>query len=164
VTFEDPFDFEKSNEEMKNAMEKLKLEEQEKTATDNRIDTEDSTEETKKEDPVIYYDKDKFFDNISCEALERAQRREPRQDWFDERKLNSETFGVPLRQSNNYRNNYRGRYGRGDYGSGRGGGGFYRNGNNRNFNNNRGYNNRYRNNWNNGGGNRDRDRGQSNNN
>ncbi|RVE40499.1 hypothetical protein evm_014851 [Chilo suppressalis] len=41
------------------------------------------------------YDKNKsFFDNISCEAVERLKGRSQRTDWRTERKLNSETFGV----------------------------------------------------------------------
>jgi hypothetical protein len=33
----------------------------------------DEALEKEKEEPMIYYDKDKFFDNISCEALERTK-------------------------------------------------------------------------------------------
>lgn len=41
------------------------------------------------------YDKTKsFFDNISCEAVERSKGKTQRTDWRQERKLNSETFGV----------------------------------------------------------------------
>lgn len=40
------------------------------------------------------YDKNRsFFDNISCEAVERSKGKTPRNDWRVERKLNSETFG-----------------------------------------------------------------------
>jgi hypothetical protein len=40
------------------------------------------------------YDKTKsFFDNISCEAVERSKGRPQRPDWRQERKINSETFG-----------------------------------------------------------------------
>lgn len=43
------------------------------------------------------YDKRKsFFDNISCEAVERSKGKTQRTDWRQERKLNSETFGVSL--------------------------------------------------------------------
>lgn len=43
----------------------------------------------------VCYDKTKsFFDNISCEAVERSLGRSQRTDWRTERKLNSETFGV----------------------------------------------------------------------
>lgn len=47
------------------------------------------------EEHEVYYDKSKsFFDNISCEAVERSKGRSQRTDWRTERKLNSETFGV----------------------------------------------------------------------
>lgn len=47
------------------------------------------------EDNEPFYDKAKsFFDNISCEAVERSKGRSQRTDWRTERKLNSETFGV----------------------------------------------------------------------
>lgn len=40
------------------------------------------------------YDKTKsFFDNISCEAVERSKGKTQRTDWKQERKINSETFG-----------------------------------------------------------------------
>ena len=47
------------------------------------------------EEQEVFYDKAKsFFDNISCEAVERSKGRSQRTDWRTERKLNSETFGV----------------------------------------------------------------------
>lgn len=47
------------------------------------------------EDLEVYYNKSKsFFDNISCEAVERSKGRTQRTDWKAERKLNTETFGV----------------------------------------------------------------------
>ncbi|XP_067090814.1 LSM14A mRNA processing body assembly factor a [Osmerus mordax] len=75
----------------------------------------------------VYYDKSKsFFDNISCDdtrkAAERAGNtgfpRERRQTWAEERRMNAETFGIPLRQ-NRGRGGYRGRGGMG-YRGGRG--------------------------------------------
>lgn len=40
------------------------------------------------------YDKNRsFFDNISCEAVERSKGKTQRTDWRQERKINSETFG-----------------------------------------------------------------------
>lgn len=43
------------------------------------------------------YDKTKsFFDNISCEANERSKGKTQRTDWRQERKLNSETFGLTM--------------------------------------------------------------------
>lgn len=111
VTFEDPFDFEKSNEELKTAMEKLKItgDEEKKEGTEITGIVEDK----KQEDPVTYYDKDKFFDNISCEALERTKGKPHRQDWRAERKMNAETFGLtwnPNQRNNGPRyNNYNNR-------------------------------------------------------
>lgn len=76
----------------------------------------------------IYYDKAKsFFDNISCEAVERSKGRSQRTDWRTERKLNSETFGVASAR----RGNFRGRggyYGGGGRGGNQGGGGYHRGG------------------------------------
>jgi protein LSM14 len=158
VTFEDPFDFEKSNEELKTAMEKLKIngDEEKKEGTE----TTGITEVKKQEDPVTYYDKDKFFDNISCEALERTKGKQHRQDWRAERKMNAETFGLPWnpnQRNNGPRNNYNNYRGRNNNNRGDG----YRGDNNRDqqmrYNN---YNNRYNNNRNNGYGGGNRDRGQ----
>lgn len=43
------------------------------------------------------YDKTKsFFDNISCEAVERSKGKTQRTDWRQERKLNTETFGSTM--------------------------------------------------------------------
>ncbi|XP_059469435.1 protein LSM14 homolog B isoform X2 [Neocloeon triangulifer] len=105
----------------------------------------DTSSETKEKQPEIenkddesgecFYDKEvSFFDNISCEAIERSKGASQRTDWRQERKLNSETFGV-----SSARRGYRG--GRGGYY--RGGSGYRGNYNNRGaFRGNRGgYNN-----------------------
>jgi protein LSM14 len=101
-------------------------------------------------DPEIFYDKKKsFFDNISCEANEfrknntKKSRGAVQKNRFQERKLNSETFGIPVyndkKYVNNYRGGFRGGY-RGNYrGNYRGGyrGGFrggYRGGQRNNYN------------------------------
>lgn len=43
------------------------------------------------------YDKAKsFFDNISCEANERSKGKTQRTDWRQERKINTETFGLSM--------------------------------------------------------------------
>ncbi|TKS72911.1 Protein LSM14 -like protein B [Collichthys lucidus] len=81
--------------------------------------------------PNCYYDKSKsFFDNISCDDTS-----ERRQTWAEERRMNAETFGIPLRQGRG-RGGYRGRGGmgfrggrgrsasRGSFGPPQGGGGF----------------------------------------
>ncbi|CAK6977984.1 LSM14A mRNA processing body assembly factor a [Scomber scombrus] len=94
--------------------------------------------------PNCYYDKSKsFFDNISCDDTRKALDksgitgfpRERRQTWAEERRMNAETFGIPLRQGRG-RGGYRGRGGmgfrggrgrsasRGSFGPPQGGGGF----------------------------------------
>ncbi|XP_069573017.1 LSM14A mRNA processing body assembly factor a isoform X1 [Brachyistius frenatus] len=94
--------------------------------------------------PNCYYDKSKsFFDNISCDDTRKAIEksggsifpRERRQTWAEERRMNAETFGIPLRQGRG-RGGYRGRGGmgfrggrgrpasRGSFGPPQGGGGF----------------------------------------
>ncbi|KAI8426037.1 hypothetical protein MSG28_005006 [Choristoneura fumiferana] len=73
-------------------------------ATAGEVDKkDDSGNETGAGEPEVDddgysgYDKAKsFFDNISCEAVERSKGRSQRTDWRTERKLNSETFGVAM--------------------------------------------------------------------
>jgi protein LSM14 len=49
------------------------------------------------------YDKKKsFFDNISCEANERSKGKTQRTDWRQERKINSETFGLSMNRRGKY--------------------------------------------------------------
>ncbi|EHB08404.1 LSM14-like protein A [Heterocephalus glaber] len=95
-----------------------KLEKQEKPVNgddkgDSGVDTRNSEGNADEEDPLgpnCYYDKTKsFFDNISCD-----DNREWRPTWAEERRLNAETFGIPLRPN----------LGRGGYRGGRGGLGF----------------------------------------
>ncbi|XP_064237572.1 protein LSM14 homolog A isoform X3 [Aotus nancymaae] len=103
-----------------------KLEKQEKPVNgedkgDSGVDTQNSEGNADEEDPLgpnCYYDKTKsFFDNISCD-----DNRERRPTWAEERRLNAETFGIPLRP-NRGRGGYRGRGGLGFRGGrGRGGG------------------------------------------
>ena len=52
--------------------------------------------ENEAEDDPGYDKRKSFFDNISCEAVERSKGKTQRTDWRQERKLNSETFGVSL--------------------------------------------------------------------
>ena len=77
-----------------------------------------------------YYDKRKsFFDNISCESLERSKGNLSKPDWKAEKKLNRETFGAAGnfgggRGRGGYYHRGGGYYGgRGGYNRGRGGGG-----------------------------------------
>lgn len=93
------------------------------------------------------YDKTKsFFDNISCEA-QTDRKGKPRVDWRQERKLNSETFGV----SSTRRGGMGGYRGRGGHNYNQAGGYFHRGnghqGGYRNNNGGGGGNGGYRNNY-----------------
>ncbi|XP_056137142.1 LSM14A mRNA processing body assembly factor a isoform X2 [Lampris incognitus] len=150
MKFEKDFDFESANaqfnkEEIDREFQiklKLKDEKSDKSKTVNGEDKGDSGVETQNSEgnadeegdplgPNCYYDKSKsFFDNISCDDT-----RERRQTWAEERRMNAETFGIPLRQ-NRGRGGFRGRGGmgfrggrgrsasRGSFGPPHGGGGF----------------------------------------
>ncbi|XP_053684414.1 uncharacterized protein LOC128734310 isoform X2 [Sabethes cyaneus] len=144
LKFENDYDFEQANnkfEELRSQLSKLKVGDEvkpEQLNSDTIDKKDDSGNETgageheQEEDEVVCYDKAKsFFDTISCEAIERAKGKQQRTDWRQERKLNTETFGVGstrrggynrrggyynrgpnhYRGNNQYRNNYRGRSG-----------------------------------------------------
>ncbi|XP_056137143.1 LSM14A mRNA processing body assembly factor a isoform X3 [Lampris incognitus] len=163
MKFEKDFDFESANaqfnkEEIDREFQiklKLKDEKSDKSKTVNGEDKGDSGVETQNSEgnadeegdplgPNCYYDKSKsFFDNISCDDTRKANEksgltgfpRERRQTWAEERRMNAETFGIPLRQ-NRGRGGFRGRGGmgfrggrgrsasRGSFGPPHGGGGF----------------------------------------
>ncbi|CAI5668404.1 unnamed protein product [Oreochromis niloticus] len=166
MKFEKDFDFESANaqfnkEELEREFQsKLKLRDEKAEKALNGEDKGDSGVETQNSEsnaddecdplgPNCYYDKSKsFFDNISCDDTSRktSERsgglgfpRERRQTWAEERRMNAETFGIPLRQSRG-RQGYRGRGGtgyrggrgrpasRGSFGPPQGGGGGYRGG------------------------------------
>jgi protein LSM14 len=58
------------------------------------------TEPDKSANPTAYNKTLSFFDNISCEALERSaekDRQHPRQSYAEQRKIDAETFGLPPR-------------------------------------------------------------------
>ncbi|XP_069072579.1 protein LSM14 homolog A isoform X3 [Pleurodeles waltl] len=123
MKFEKDFDFESANAQFnkeeidREFHNKLKLkddkpEKVEKPVNgedkgDSGIDTQNSEGNADEEEALAsncYYDKTKsFFDNISCD-----DNRERRQTWAEERRINAETFGLPLR-SNRGRGGYRGR-------------------------------------------------------
>ncbi|KPP71393.1 hypothetical protein Z043_109703, partial [Scleropages formosus] len=85
---------------------------------DSGVETQNSEGNADEEDPLgpnCYYDKSKsFFDNISCDDTRKASeksgasgfQRERRQTWAEERRMNAETFGIPLRRG---RGGFRGR-------------------------------------------------------
>ncbi|GIY25923.1 protein LSM14 homolog B-B [Caerostris extrusa] len=149
LDFEGEYDFEQANaqfQELEGKLAKIKINDAEevvppKSPPANLADEEkkddlwpdenggDSVED---EESKTFYNKAKsFFDNISCEAVERKNVH--RHDWRQERKLNVETFGVSANNTWVRRNGWRGRgggyRGRG-YGPRRGGG----------YRDNRGYN------------------------
>ncbi|XP_043650275.1 protein LSM14 homolog B isoform X1 [Drosophila teissieri] len=77
--------------------------------TDKKDDSGNETgageHEPEEDDVAVCYDKTKsFFDNISCEAAQDRSKNK-KNDWRQERKLNTETFGV----SSTRRGSYRGR-------------------------------------------------------
>uniref|UniRef100_A0A3Q3LYU2 LSM14A mRNA processing body assembly factor a n=1 Tax=Labrus bergylta TaxID=56723 RepID=A0A3Q3LYU2_9LABR len=132
MKFEKDFDFESANAQFnkeeidKEFQSKLKLKDEKAEKAVNGEEKGDSAVETQNSEgnaeeegdplgPNCYYDKSKsFFDNISCDDT-----RERRQTWAEERRMNAETFGIPLRQGRG-RGGYRGRGGMG-YRGGRGG-------------------------------------------
>uniref|UniRef100_UPI003AB073A2 LSM14A mRNA processing body assembly factor b isoform X2 n=1 Tax=Centroberyx gerrardi TaxID=166262 RepID=UPI003AB073A2 len=128
MKFEEDFDFETANAQFnkdeidKELQSKLKLKEDsydkpEKAQNgEEKPDPEHQTTEgtAEEEDTAItscYYDKTKsFFDNLSCD-----DPRDRRPTWAEERRMNAETFGIPLRH-NRGRGGYRGRGGMGPRG------------------------------------------------
>lgn len=125
LKFDNDYDFEQANtefEELRSKFAKTKID-----GTDNEKKDDSGNEtgagegEPEEEPEIVHYDKSKsFFDNISCEAVERSKGRFQRTDWRTERKLNSETFGVASTRRGGFR-------GRGYYNRGMGGG-MYRGG------------------------------------
>ncbi|XP_076470907.1 protein LSM14 homolog B-like isoform X2 [Babylonia areolata] len=133
LKFEGEFDFESSNAQFDK--EEIEKELKQKLTIggvpgdkqlngEKEADPEEAEEEVEEEEeePEVYYDKSKsFFDNISCDATAKAHSN--RLTWREERKLNTETFGV-----SEARRGWRGRgRGRGGY-RGRGRGGYQRDG------------------------------------
>ncbi|XP_067275222.1 LSM14A mRNA processing body assembly factor b isoform X2 [Pseudorasbora parva] len=135
MKFEKDFDFESANAQFnkeeidREFQSKLKIkdeksEKSEKTLngeekTDSGVETQNSEGNIDEEDPLgpnCYYDKSKsFFDNISCDDTRKEKSggafgRERRQTWAEERRMNAETFGLPLRRG---RGGFRGRGGGG---------------------------------------------------
>lgn len=121
LKFENDYDFEQANskfEELRSQLSKLKVGDEakpEQLTTETLDKKDDSGNETgagdheQEEEEGVCYDKAKsFFDNISCEAIERAKGKQQRTDWRQERKLNTETFGVGSTRRGGY--NRRGGY------------------------------------------------------
>ncbi|XP_023131617.1 LSM14A mRNA processing body assembly factor b isoform X1 [Amphiprion ocellaris] len=127
MKFDEDFDFETANAQFhkdeidKELQNKLKLKDDkpdkalngEETADSEHPASEGAAEEEEAVINTCYYDKSKsFFDNLSCDdaskAGERGFSRERRPTWAEERRMNAETFGIPLRH-NRGRGGFRGR-------------------------------------------------------
>ncbi|XP_028298837.1 LSM14A mRNA processing body assembly factor b [Gouania willdenowi] len=126
MKFDEDFDFETANAQFhkddidKELQNKLKLKDDKSEKALNGAETADSehpTTEGAAEDEeaanTCYYDKSKsFFDNLSCDDPnklgDRGFSRDRRPTWAEERRMNAETFGIPLRH-NRGRGGYRGR-------------------------------------------------------
>lgn len=155
IKFDKEYDFEQANsqfEELRSQLSKIKIDGEAAAVrvngeTDKKDDSGNETgigegETESEEAESAFYNKAKsFFDNISCEAIERSKGRLQRVDWRQERKLNSETFGVTRSWRGNFRGgNFRGYYPGAGYNNNYNRGGYHRqqNYNNRPQNSNRG--------------------------
>jgi protein LSM14 len=100
----------------------LQLQEEEQKESDESGDAigPDPSIQSSTQKANVYYDKDSFFDSISCDALDKEQGVDNRLRGTAERQLNTETFGAVALNANN--NSYRGRGRRG--GTGRSNGGY----------------------------------------
>ncbi|KAL7879197.1 hypothetical protein AOLI_G00101710 [Acnodon oligacanthus] len=152
MKFEKDFDFESANAQFnkeeidREFQSKLKIKDEKavngEDKGDSGVETQNSEGNVDEEDPLgpnCYYDKSKsFFDNISCDDSRKERDgvgSQRRKTWAEERRMNAETFGLPLRH-NRGRGGFRGRGGgmgfrggrgrganRGSFGPPRGGGG-----------------------------------------
>lgn len=112
LKFDNDYDFEQANNqfsELQKQFEKIKIKDGKTEINGDNEKKDDSGNETgageceQEDEEQIFYDKAKsFFDNISCEAVERSKGRSQRTDWRAERKLNSETFGVSSARRTKY--------------------------------------------------------------
>jgi len=119
VTFEEPFDFEKSHEELVQTLAKLEIVDKEKAAAAEAAAIQNGEaspprDERENKEPaaeVVYYNKDDFFDNISCDGLKKQKPgKNVRIDRRAEHKLNSETFGESAARGGQRRGGYGGSY------------------------------------------------------
>eukprot|EP00063_Salmo_salar_P028808 XP_014003643.1 PREDICTED: protein LSM14 homolog A-like isoform X1 [Salmo salar] len=135
MKFERDFDFESANAQFnkeeidREFQNKLKLKDETERAAVNGeykgnsgVETQNSKGNADEEGLEalkrnVYYDKSKsFFDNVSCDYSRKAAERsggssgfplQRRQTWAEERRINTETFGIPLRRGQ-ARGGYRG--------------------------------------------------------
>ncbi|XP_041842052.1 LSM14A mRNA processing body assembly factor b [Melanotaenia boesemani] len=127
MKFDEDFDFETANAQFhkdeidKELQSKLKLKDDkpekalngEETADSEHPANEGTTEEEEAVINACYYDKSKsFFDNLSCDGSskmgEGGYSKDRRPTWAEERRMNAETFGIPLRHTRG-RGGFRGR-------------------------------------------------------
>ncbi|CAG5852251.1 LSM14A mRNA processing body assembly factor b [Menidia menidia] len=127
MKFDEDFDFETANAQFhkdeidKELQSKLKLKDDKPEKALNGEETADSEHPAnegtaEEEEPVnnsCYYDKSKsFFDNLSCDGSNKMGDggfpKERRSTWAEERRMNAETFGIPLRHGRG-RGGFRGR-------------------------------------------------------
>lgn len=127
MKFDEDFDFETANAQFhkdeidKEFQNKLKLKDDkpekvlngEETADSEHPTNEGTTEEEEAAINTCYYDKTKsFFDNLSCDNSSKTGEggfpKERRPTWAEERRMNAETFGIPLRHHRG-RGGFRGR-------------------------------------------------------
>ncbi|XP_067928291.1 protein LSM14 homolog car-1-like isoform X2 [Watersipora subatra] len=124
LRFDSEFDFESSNQQFNKDDIERELKEKLTISSSPEVNGEGGKGGESDDEEPEYYNKSKsFFDNISCEAADRAEGKPIRLNWKEERKVNTETFGQPNIRRGYYRGSrgYRGNYYRGrGYNSGGG--------------------------------------------
>uniref|UniRef100_A0AC35TFK7 FFD domain-containing protein n=1 Tax=Rhabditophanes sp. KR3021 TaxID=114890 RepID=A0AC35TFK7_9BILA len=124
LKFDSDYDFVKANEQFQESLSHVISDFRNVGVQDIEKPDEsysDSGDSNHKEDgdekDACYNRQSSFFDNISCDALEKAEGRSNRPDWRKERITNQETFGHTAVRALNFRS----RGGRGPYRGNRGG-------------------------------------------
>jgi hypothetical protein len=81
LTFDGEFDFEKANEELQEQLQKIKLADGERADDDGSGGSNSGQQQQQHEgddqlndEHQNFYQKDNFFDNISCEATDRQNK------------------------------------------------------------------------------------------
>lgn len=115
--FETDFDFEKANEQFNGLGEdidqklsKIKISEKNAKGSASVVELPQPKKElaVSESKESTYDKKTSFFDNISCEALEKEDGVQTRPNWKKERATNQETFGsFAVRTLNNRRGGFR---------------------------------------------------------
>ncbi|CAD5234851.1 unnamed protein product [Bursaphelenchus xylophilus] len=107
LQFDSDYDFVKANEQFEKTLNGSNgsASDDKKEAQDDKAENEEHSMESvqKDEEGKSFYNKDSFFDEISCEALEKAEGKYSRPNWRKERQTNQETFGPnAVRNQNQY--------------------------------------------------------------